>query len=202
MNDKKLLELAFELVQRLDKVADKNLPQEIVDVVKLHSKLAVGSAWIPIPGADVAAGAATVWGMYIRINNKIGLSFSDNVIKSIGSGVATNLASYIAMSGVASAMKFVPGIGTLGGAIVMSASLYAVTLVSGWIYLKALCTLAEKDGSNLKIRQFGIRICLEKFQLPALFNAHWQCLGLILEETVCCQCRTEIHKEVMYRAMA
>ena len=136
MNDKKLLELAFELVQRLDKVADKNLPQEIVDVVKLHSKLAVGSAWIPIPGADVAAGAATVWGMYIRINNKIGLSFSDNVIKSIGSGVATNLASYIAMSGVASAMKFVPGIGTLGGAIVMSASLYAVTLVSGWIYLR------------------------------------------------------------------
>lgn len=155
MNDKKLLELAFELVQRLDKVADKNLPQEIVDVVKLHSKLAVGSAWIPIPGADVAAGAATVWGMYIRINNKIGLSFSDNVIKSIGSGVATNLASYIAMSGVASAMKFLPGIGTLGGAIVMSASLYAVTLVSGWIYLKALCTLAEKDGSNLKMENLS-----------------------------------------------
>ena len=151
MNDKKLLELAFELVQRLDKVADKNLPQEIVDVVKLHSKLAVGSAWIPIPGADVAAGAATVWGMYIRINNKIGLSFSDNVIKSIGSGVATNLASYIAMSGVASAMKFVPGIGTLGGAIVMN----AVTLVSGWIYLKALCTLAEKDGSNLKMENLS-----------------------------------------------
>ena len=55
---------------------------------------------------------------------------------------------------------------------------------------------------GLCLRQFGIRICLEKFQLPALFNAHWQCLGLILEETVCCQCRTEIHKEVMYRAMA
>lgn len=35
MNDKKLLELAFELVQRLDKVADKNLPQEIVDVVRV-----------------------------------------------------------------------------------------------------------------------------------------------------------------------
>ena len=52
------------------------------------------------------------------------------------------------------------------------------------------------------LRQFGIRICLEKFQLPTLFNAHWQCLGLILEETVCSQCRTEIHEEVMYGAMA
>ena len=52
------------------------------------------------------------------------------------------------------------------------------------------------------LRQFGIRICLEKFQLPTLFNAHGQCLWLILEETVCSQCRTEIHEEVMYGAMA
>ena len=35
------------------------------------------------------------------------------------------------------------------------------------------------------LRQFGIRICLEKFQLPTPFNAHGQCLWLILEETVC-----------------
>ena len=52
------------------------------------------------------------------------------------------------------------------------------------------------------LRQFGIRICLEKFQFPTLFNAHGQCLWLILEETVCSQCRTEIHEEVMYGAMA
>ncbi len=61
--------------------------------------------------------------------------------------------------------------------------------------------LNEETGHN-GIRQFGIRICLEKFQLPSLFNAHGQCLGLILEETVCSQCRTEIHEEVMYGAMA
>ena len=52
------------------------------------------------------------------------------------------------------------------------------------------------------VRQFGIRVCLEELQLPTLFNAYWQCLGLILEEAVCSQCRTEIHKEVMYGAMA
>ena len=55
---------------------------------------------------------------------------------------------------------------------------------------------------NLLIRQFGIRVCLEKFQLPTLFNAHGKCLGLILEETICSQCRTEIHEKVMYGAMA
>ena len=56
--------------------------------------------------------------------------------------------------------------------------------------------------ASILIRQFGIRICLEKFQFPTLFNAHGRCLWLILEETVCSQCRTEIHEEIMYGAMA
>lgn len=146
--DGKLVKTAVKLVELLDKTADSSLPRAIADVVKLHSKLAVGSAWIPVPGADMAAGAANIWGMYVRINNKLGIPFGENAMKSIGSGVATNLVSYIAMSGIASALKFIPGIGTIGGAAIMSAGLYAVTLASGWVYLKALCTLAEQKGAS------------------------------------------------------
>ena len=43
----------------------------------------------------------------------------------------------------------------------------------------------EPQSVTIELRQFGIRICLEKFQLPTPFNAHGQCLWLILEETVC-----------------
>ena len=135
----------------MDKAADETLPAEIADIVKLHSKIAVGSAWIPIPGADMAAGAANIWGMYARVNRKLGLPFGENVMKSIGSGVATNLASYLALSGVAGALKFIPGVGSVGGAMLMSASLYGVTLASGWVYLQALCTLAEKKGSTFSV---------------------------------------------------
>ena len=103
MFEKKLLNTAIELVKLLDKTANAALPQELADVVKLHSKLAVGSAWIPIPGVDVAAGATNIWSMYVRINNKLGISVKENVLKTIASGVATNLASYATMSGVASA---------------------------------------------------------------------------------------------------
>ena len=145
--DGKLLKSSIKLVQLMDKTADNNLPREIADVVKLHSKLAVGSAWVPIPGADVAAGAANIWGMYVRINNKLSIPFGENVMKSIGSGVATNLASYAAMSGVASALKFIPGIGTIGGAVLMSATLYGLTLASGWVYLNALSLAAAKKGN-------------------------------------------------------
>lgn len=155
MTDDKILRTALHLVELMDKQADTVLPKDIANVVKTHSKLAVGSAWIPVPGADVAAGAITIWTMYTRINDKLGLSIKENVLKTIASGVATNLASYAAMSGVASAMKFIPGIGTIGGAIIMSASLYGITLASGWVYLKALVLLAEKGNGNLDLSQLG-----------------------------------------------
>ena len=153
--DQKLLKAAIKLVKLMDKTADENLPQEIADVVKLHSKLAVGSSFIPVPGADIAAGAASIWGMYVRINSKLGIPFGENVMKSIGSGVATNLASYAAMTGVASALKFIPGIGTIGGAVIMAASMYGITLASGWIYLQALCALAQKSGNNFSAQDIS-----------------------------------------------
>lgn len=153
--DRTLIKTTIKLVQLMDKTADETLPTEIANVVKLHSKLAVGSAWIPIPGADMAAGAANIWGMYARINNKLGLPFGENVMKSIGSGVATNLASYIAMSGLASALKFIPIGGQIAGPLLMSASLYGVTLASGWVYLQALCTLAERKGSSFSVSDIG-----------------------------------------------
>ena len=149
-----LLHTAYELVEALDKTTDSALPQEIADVVKLHAKLAVGSAWIPVPGADVAAGAANIWSMYLRINSKIGMKLGESVLKTIASAVATNLASYAAVLAVGGMLKFIPGIGTIGGAVVMSAALYAVTLASGYVYLKALTALVRKgqviNDQNLK----------------------------------------------------
>lgn len=149
-----LLHAAYELVQSLDKMTDDSLPQEIADVVKLHAKLAVGSAWVPVPGADVAAGAVNIWTMYLRINGKIGMKLGESVLKTIASAVATNLASYAAVLAVGGALKFIPGIGSIGGAVVMSGALYAVTLASGYVYLKALTALLKKggvvDGNKLK----------------------------------------------------
>lgn len=144
-----LMDTANRLVKLLDKQADSLLPKEIVDVVKLHSKLAVGASLIPVPGVDLAAGASAIWGMYIRINNKIGLKAKENVIKTIASGIATNLLSFVAAASIASSLKFIPGIGTVSGALIMGASQYAITLTAGWVYLKALCLLAERQGPQL-----------------------------------------------------
>ena len=158
MDNAHLLHTAIELVEAMNKQAESMLPSEIADVVKLHSGIAVGSAWIPLPGVDVAVGAGNIWSMYVRINKKIGLSIKDNVLKTIASGVLTNLAGYAAVTGVASALKFIPGIGSVGGGVVLSASLYAITLCSGWVYLKALLLLAKKNNGNINIGELGSAI--------------------------------------------
>lgn len=142
-----LAHAAIELVEALDRQAEESLPSEIANIVKLHAKLAVGSALIPVPGADVAAGAVTIWTMYIRINSAINMKFGESFLKTIASGVATNLASYAAIAAVGGALKFIPGIGSIAGAAIMCGALYAVTLTSGYVYLKALTTLAKKGGT-------------------------------------------------------
>ena len=157
--DQKLEEAAIKVCKLMDQAADKALPKEIANVVKLHSKMAVGSAWVPVPGADIAAGAAVIWGMYIRINSKLRMPFKDNVIKSIGSGVATNLTSYLACAGLGSMIKFIPGIGTVGGALIMSAGLYAATLASGYIYLQALISLKEK---KIAVNDYSIKNAVDE----------------------------------------
>jgi len=155
MDNGHLAHVAHQLVDAMDKQADNLLPYRIADIVKLHSKLAVGSAWIPVPGADIAASAATIWTMYGRINSALGLSLKENLGKTIASGVVTNLASYFAVAGFGSIIKVLPGIGTVGGAVLMSATLYASTIASGWVYLKALCLLAETYGSQIDMSQLG-----------------------------------------------
>ena len=74
------------------------------------------------------------------------MKLGESVLKTIASAVATNLAGYAAVLAVGGFMKFIPGIGSIGGAAIMSGALYAVTLASGYVYLKALTALVGKGG--------------------------------------------------------
>jgi uncharacterized protein (DUF697 family) len=146
-----LYKAAAELAKAMTKVADENLPKKLAEIVKLHAKLAVASAFIPVPGADMAAAAANIWTMYVRINNELDLPFAENVMKSIAAGVATNIGGAAAAFMVAgSLVKFFPGVGSVGGAVVMSATIYAITIVSGIVYMKAITRLLQsKDATQI-----------------------------------------------------
>ena len=140
----KLLQLCYELVVSMDKMTDKTLPLELAKVVKLHSKLALGTALIPIPAGDAAASIANIWSMYTRINKKLGIPLNENIGKTILSGIVTNLVSYGIGMAVGSLLKTLPGLGTVVGTAIMLPISYAITLTAGHIYLTALCTLARR----------------------------------------------------------
>lgn len=162
--DEKLVEAAKQLVGAADKLVDESLPAEIAEIVKLHSKGAaasgVAAGWIP-GAAGVAAAVvsgAFIWSMYGRINAAIDVPIAENVLKSLGSGIATNLAAYFLGGGVVAAvLSFFPGVGSVGASAVVGMTAYALTLASGYVYLQVLTQLflsgrdpTKMDAESLK----------------------------------------------------
>lgn len=144
-----VLRAAIELCKAANKSIDEHLPEKLAGIVKTHSGLAVASALVPIPGADVAAAAANIWTMYIRINKELSLSFAEAALKSVAAGVLTNLAAYQAGMVIGgSLLKAIPGLGTVGGAVVMGATIYSVTLVSSIVYMTALTKLFKAKATG------------------------------------------------------
>lgn len=149
-NEGQLYQAALNLVsvsglpEAMDGIADSSLPETLAETVKTHAKIAVGSAFIPLPGADLVAAGANIWTMYARINKELDLPFAENVIQSIAAGAVTNLGgAVIGYMVVGSALKMLPGLGSVGGAAIASATIYGVTIASGIIYMNALKKLFE-----------------------------------------------------------
>lgn len=116
--------------------------------MRTHAALGVASSFIPVPGPDIAAGIAVSWGMHFRINDELEMPFSENIIKSVASGVGTNLAAYVSVLAVGSLIKVIPGIGTAVAVVIMSAASYALILASGYVYIRVLTELVKSKSAE------------------------------------------------------
>lgn len=157
MLDHILFHAGTKLVEAIDKTADENLPQELADIVEFHAKGAtISSLSSAIPGVGAAlsglASAGFIWTMYTRINKLLGLKLADNILKTVASGVVTNLAGYAVLNfAVGTVLSFIPGLGSVATIALVGAAIYAVTMVSGIVYLKILTNVfnAGKDPATL-----------------------------------------------------
>lgn len=136
---------ASELLTKLGQLSQEKT-DEIVSIVNKHSIIAAGAGWVPIPFLDMAVVAGNVWSMYAAINKVLGISFSANLLKSIGSGVVANISSTLISNALLSLLKLVPGIGTISAGLILTAGNYAICTAAGWVYLNALCAIASEDG--------------------------------------------------------
>lgn len=157
-SDHHILHAAKELVHALNEAVDGNLPEEIAEIVKSHSAGAaaasVAAGWLPGAGGIAAAGicAGFVWTMYGRINSRIGLPLTDNLVKSLATGVATNLATgFVGALALQTVFSIFPGLGSIAAATIAGATGYALTLAAGYVYLKLLTHLflSGKDPRSM-----------------------------------------------------
>ena len=146
--DEMLLKQAKELLSVMDDACDDSLPKDVAEIVKFHAKgataAALASAWIPGAGgtAAIAACAGFIWTMYGRIGSKINLPISSNILKTLAFGVATNLASAAVGSlAISTALSFIPGLGSIGASVIMGGVCYAMTIASGFVFLKTMTAL-------------------------------------------------------------
>ncbi len=147
--EKQLLRTAVNLSNELSQAIDKSLPERLAKIVKTHAWIAVGCAFLPIPGLDLIAAAANIWTMYARINKEVDRPFADNMFSSIIIGIVTNVGSaMIVFLIIGAILKIVPGIGTITGVIVMACIIYSVTLGAGVVYLKAVTNLLQANNTS------------------------------------------------------
>lgn len=141
-NDHHIAHAVVDLYKEVDLFGDGEKARELSAVVKQHALAGLGIALIPMGGADLLALAANTWTMYVRINKVLGISFGDNAMKAIASGVIANIASTLPAVALGLAaegiLKWIPGFGTIGGMAIGAAVNVGVMYAAGKVYIKAL----------------------------------------------------------------
>jgi uncharacterized protein (DUF697 family) len=111
--------------------------EKLVDRFTLWSG---GAGLIPIPLVDIAAVGGVQIQMLRRLSELYDVPFSDNVGKSVlaslaGSLIPASAASTTAM-GVTSALKLIPGVGTIIAAVTMPAFSAGATYLIGKVFIQ------------------------------------------------------------------
>ena len=72
------------------------------------------------------------------------MSIGESIMKTFASGIITNFFFNVMGMLIGSLLKFIPGIGTISGTLIMIVTVYILTLMSGYVYLKSLTALMSK----------------------------------------------------------
>lgn len=148
-------------LQELDRSMRHSLDGTQIEQIKdcignyaIAAAVASGVAGVAPGIAGVAAvltQASFVWATYVKINQKLDISMSENTAKFIGSAIITNLVTnagaFVAMLLGSTLLLFIPIAGT-AAAIALNASLgYVLVYAAAVIYLKLITRMVQPDGT-------------------------------------------------------
>lgn len=131
--------------------------QTAEEVIEQHAiaggAAGIGAAWLPGAGAAVATAAMTgiIWSMYYRINTKLGIKLSKNVLKSLASAMITNIIAsaggYLLSLLGATLLSFIPVAGSFASMAIVAAANYGIVKISGELYYAMIGALSDLGKS-------------------------------------------------------
>ncbi|GAA8881814.1 hypothetical protein VN0909_05990 [Helicobacter pylori] len=143
----------FLLIQKANIQARKQaMIDESKNIIHLASVAATGVGLIPIPFSDALAIAPIQAGMIYKMNDAFGVKMKDSVATSLITGLlAVTAIGQTAKTIVANLIKFIPGVGSVVGAVISGATAVVITEGIGFAYLKVLETCFNDEMGEVKL---------------------------------------------------
>ncbi len=143
----------FLLIQKANIQARK---QAMIDKIKNIIHVASGAAGtaglIPIPFSDVLAIAPIQAGMIYKMNDAFGVKIKDSVATSLITGLlGVTAVAQVGRTLVNGLLKFIPGAGSVVGAVISGTTAVAITEGIGFAYLKVLETCFNDETGEVKL---------------------------------------------------
>jgi uncharacterized protein (DUF697 family) len=106
------------------------------DTVKNHVIAATGVSLIPVPLADLAALVGIQIDMAHSLCKLYEVPFKEKLVRSLLTSLVSGAGAVIAMTGLSSLAKAVPGLGSIAGAAGVSATAATITYATGKVLTK------------------------------------------------------------------
>lgn len=117
-------------------------------IVRKYSIRSAIAGAVPVPGLDIAAGSALQWTMIRALAAEYGVPFDADRLKRVLASAVSGLgAKKLGRRASASALKLVPGVGSLLGAVAGPASAYTVSYAIGRAFMRRFARAAATGAT-------------------------------------------------------
>ena len=154
---------AFAAAQKVD-IEQKR--QQSLNIVISSAASAATMAAIPIPFYDAIAIVPIQIAMLAGISTTFGLSFNESFFNSILAGIITGGGTMTKQSIVSGIIKFIPGVGSIAGAVISSSTAFALTFAFGRAYIDTLDLLLSQND-RLPTQEEIVKTFAQKYSSAA-----------------------------------
>lgn len=136
----------------------------------------LASGWIPGAGSAVAvaAGMGFIVSMYARMSNYLGIEFSKNKLKVLGTSTISVLSLAALNIAAGTALSFIPGVGSVAASALAASVAYANINVSAMIFKTMIVSLVAtgKNVSDLSEEELqdAIKNSMSKDEIKKIFK--------------------------------